>query len=510
MTRRYQRKHSREQLGLFPEALDERISDDNPVRAIDAYVDTLDLVSLDFTNVTSSSNRGQPPFDPASLLKLYLYGYMNGVRSSRKLEKECQRNLEVIWLMEKQQPSYKTIANFRKDNPEAMVKVNRDFLLLCRSLNLVSQDLVAIDGSFFQGNASLKSIRTHKGLRDQIRKLEERIRQYHESLDAEDQDESQHSTDGALPDKLKRLLDEKARVDQALQTLESSDERQLSDTDPDARRLFKNGQKTAGYNVQVAVEEDNQLIVASDVTNDANDQRQLHSMASQAKDALEADQLTVLSDAGYFEQSNIKQCQDDDILPYVPEPNKQRVIKDAGRYGREDFIYDSEADCYRCPAGKFLSKTGQGQRKNNKLRNKYTSTKADCDQCPLRQHCLASKSRTRQIYRWEHEDRLDEHRQRMEAEGPVRMRQRAALVEHVFGTLKTRMGWTHFLVRGFRKVRGEWSLAVVGYNLTRVLNILGTSVFLRFCEYLKELILYLLFWIGRCYRPIPNDQRVSC
>jgi len=170
---------------------------------------------------------------------------MNGVRSSRKLEKECQRNLEVIWLMEKQQPSYKTIANFRKDNPEAMVKVNRDFLLLCRSLNLVSQDLVAIDGSFFQGNASLKSIRTHKGLRDQIRKLDERIRQYYESLDAEDKDESQHSTDGALSDKLKRLLDEKARVDQALQTLESSDERQLSDTDPDALRLFKNGQKNS-------------------------------------------------------------------------------------------------------------------------------------------------------------------------------------------------------------------------------------------------------------------------
>lgn len=341
MTRRYQRKHSREQLGMFPEALDERISDDNPVRAIDAYVDTLDLASLHFTNVSSSSNRGQPPFDPASLLKLYLYGYMNGVRSSRKLEKECQRNLEVIWLMEKQQPGYKSIANFRKDNADALVRVNRDFLLLCRSLNLASQDLVAIDGSFFQGNASLKSIRTNKGLQSQLRKLEERIRQYHESLDAEDQDESQHSTDGELPDKLKRLLDEKAKLAQALKTLESSDERQLSDTDPDARKLFKNGQKMADYNVQVAVEADSQLIVASDVTNDANDQQQLHSIAAQAKNALEADQLTVLADAGYFEQSNIKQCQDDNILPYVPEPNKQRAIKDAGRYGREDFIYDS-------------------------------------------------------------------------------------------------------------------------------------------------------------------------
>lgn len=504
--RRYRQHPHRQQLSLFPDQLDDHISKDNTVRAIDAYIDTLDLTVLGFAHTQpGSSCRGQPAYDPAGLLKLYLYGYLNGIRSSRKLERECRRNLELIWLLEHQTPSYKTIANFRKDNPQPLTKVNRDFLLLCRSLELVGGEVVAIDGSFFRGNASKSSIITRNRLTQQLKKLELSIEQYHQALNEQDRLEAAPPTSEgeSLVEKLARLETQKQQLDQQLAELQACDETQLSRTDSDARLLSKSGQRVAGYNIQAAVDEKHKLIVASDVTHDGNDQHQLSVIALQVKEALQVDSLTVLADAGYFESEQIRQCSLNAITPYVPLPDKHRAVRSGQRYSGAEFQFDADLNQYLCPAEKRLQPQGELTLKNNKLRQRYISQRADCDQCPLRQNCLTPHSRRRQLYRWEHEDCIDQHRARMKRCSQQQMKLRASLVEHPFGTLKHRAGWSHFLLRGFEKVRGEWALMVTGYNLTRVLNILGINDFIKYCGYLKD-ALYRLFTVN----PIFTSYRV--
>jgi transposase len=476
----------REQLSLLPPRIEDYVASDNLVRAIEVYVCALDLEKLGFHHAGPGGGAGQPPYHPADLLKLYLYGYLNRIRSSRRLEQETQRNLELIWLLKGLTPGYRTIANFRKDNWGALRAANRDFVLLARELDLLGGALVAIDGAFFHGDASKASIATRKKLAEQLAAVDRDIEAYGSALEANDAEEEAHSPagddrgdpgGGGMSQKLAALMAKRAKAQADLERLEASGETQLSRTDADARLLSKSGQIVAGYNVQVAVDEKHKLIVASEVVNDGNDTGQLYEMAKAAKTALAAETLTVIADVGYYNGGTLKSCQEDGIVPYVPEAKRAGRLKAQGRFSHEDFAYDVEEDAYRCPAGMPLKPiNGRKTNTGGRLEIRYVSRKSACGACAWRERCLTAKAQRRTIYRWEHEDVIERHRARMKDAGAM-MRRRAALAEHPFGTLKCRAGYRHFLVRGFDKVRGEWSLMALCYNFARVLNILGFDGF---------------------------------
>jgi transposase len=482
---------SREQACLLPPRIEDYVGLDNPVRAIESFVRALDVAKLGFRHADRGVAVGQPPYDPADLLKLYLYGYINQIRSSRRLEREACRNLELIWLLKNLRPGYRTIANFRKENWKALKAVNRSFVLLVRELGLVGGAVVAIDGSFFHGDASKASIFTRKRLAEQIAKLDQEIEAYGKSLDDTDAAEGKDQTKdrsagpgaggggdgGDIGAKVAALMAKRSRAQNDLARLEESGETQLSLTDADARLLAKNGQALVGYNVQAVVDDKHKLIVESEVVNDSSDVGQLHAMATAAKNTLEAEALQVLADVGYYSSTELKACEDDGIVAYVPPSEGTGRLEKQGRFSLKDFSYDGAADGYRCPAGALLRPMkGRWQNTSGRLEIRYASRKAICGTCPLRARCLTPKAPYRTISRWEHEDVLERHRARMQGAGEL-MRRRSGIVEHPFGTIKCRAGYRHFLVRGFNKVRGEWSLMALCYNFTRVLNILGFERF---------------------------------
>ncbi|QWG14764.1 IS1182 family transposase [Bradyrhizobium sediminis] len=487
--RTFKSGESREQPSLLPPRIEDYVGPDNPVRAIEGFVCALDLAKLGFRHADRGVEVGQPPYDPADLLKLYLYGYINQVRSSRRLEREAGRNLELIWLLKSLRPGYRTIANFRKENWKALKAANRSFVLLIRELGLVGGTIVAIDGSFFHGDASKASIFTRKRLAEQIAGLDREIEAYGKSLEDNDAAEAKEprkdraagdgggGDSGDIGTKVATLMAKRSRAQADLARLEESGETQLSLTDPDARLLVKNGQGVAGYNVQTAVDDKHKLIIASEVVNDSSDVGQLHAMARTAKDALEAEALQALADEGYYSSLELKACEDDGIVAYVPVPEGNGQLEKKGRFSLKNFRYDATADAYTCPAGELL-RPMEGRWKNTSGRTeiRYASSTKTCRTCLLRARCLSPKASRRTIGRWEHEDVLDRHRARMQGAGEL-MRRRSGIVEHPFGTIKCRAGYRHFLVRGFNKVRGEWSLMALCYNFTRVLNILGFEEF---------------------------------
>lgn len=479
---------SRQQASLLPARVEDYVGADNPVRAIESFVCALDLAKLGFRHAKRGAEElGQPPYDPADLLRLYLYGYINQVRSSRRLEREACRNLELIWLLKNLKPGYRTIANFRKENWAALKAVNRSFVLLVRELGLVGGSVVAIDGSFFHGDASKASIFTRKRLAEQIARLDLEIDAYGKSLEDSDATEAGEpgkdrpddpgAGGGDIGAKVTELMARRSRAAADLDRLEQSGETQLSLTDPDARLLVKSGQGVAGYNVQSVVDDKHKLIIASEVVNDSSDVGQLHAMAKAAKEILEATALQVLADEGYYSSLELKACEDEGITAYVPVPEGDGRLQKEGRFGLKDFSYDNTADAYRCPAGQRVHRmAGSWKNASGRIEIRYASRTAICAACPLKQRCLSPKASRRTIARWEHEDVLERHRARMQGAGAL-MRRRSAIVEHPFGTLKCRAGYRHFLVRGFNKVRGEWSLMALCYNFTRVLNILGFEGF---------------------------------
>jgi transposase len=487
--RTYKTGPDREQLSLLPPRIEDYVAGDNPVRAIEVYVCALDLAKLGFQHAAGGGGAGQPSYHPADLLKAYLYGYLNRVRSSRRLELEAQRNLELIWLLKGLTPGYRTIANFRRDNWAALKATNREFVLLLRELQLLGGELVAIDGAFFHGDASKASIKTRKRLTEQLASIDRDIEEYGKALQANDATEEAHSSGGedggsgnrgSIADKLAALMAQRARAKADLDRLKDSSETQLSSTDADARLLSKRGHVVAGYNVQIAVDDKHKLIVASEVVNDGNDTGQLYEIARAAKEALGAETLQAVADTGYYNGAALKECEEGGIVAYVPQPKRAGVLEGQGRFTHEAFGYDAEADAYHCPAGALLKpmngvKTSPGGR----VEIRYVSRKSVCKVCRLREQCLSQKAIIRTIYRWQHEAVIERHRARMK-EAAALMRQRACLVEHPFGTLKCRAGYRHFLVRGFAKVRGEWSLMALCYNLARVLNILGFDRFVAF------------------------------
>jgi transposase len=481
---RFKSGESREQPSLLPPRIEDYVGRDNPVRAIDSFVCALDLAKHGFRHADrAAAEVGQPPYGPADLLRLYLYGYINQVRSSRRLEREACRNLELIWLLKNLKPGYRTIANFRKENWAALKAVNRQFVLLLRELGLVGGTLVAVDGALFHGNASKDSIFTRGKLAKQIARLDQEIEAYGKSLDANDAAEAKQRSDGSdsghpgggdVGDKMKELMARRERAKADLKELESGEKGQVSKTDSDARLLSKGDQTIAGYNVQSVVDDKNKLIVASDVVN-TSDAGHLHKLAKSAKEVLEAKSLQVLADAGYYNSADLKACEDDGLQAYLPPHQGNGKLEKHGRFVRNDFSYDTTTNTYRCPAGQLLHPASKPWvNTSGRIEIRYLASKTSCNGCPLRASCLSPKASSRSISRWEHEDVLDRHRQRMaSADATKLMRRRSAIVEHPFGTLKCRAGYQHFLVRGFDKVRGEWSLMALCYNFTRALNILG-------------------------------------
>jgi transposase len=484
--RTFKSGESRDQASLLPARIEDYVGPDNPVRAIESFVGALELAKLGFRHADRRAEEmGQPPCDPADLLKLYLYGYINQIRSSRRLEREACRNLELIWLLKNLRPGYRTIGNFRKENWEALKAVNRSFVLLIRELGLVGGTLVAIDGALFHGNASKESIFTRRRLAEQIADLDKEIEAYGQSLAndaAEGKQRSEGQGDGKgdggdIGARVEKLMARRSRAKADLKRLEASDKGQFSKTDPDARLLSKGDQTIAGYNAQCVVDDKHNLIVASEVIN-RSDAGHLHAMAKAAKEVLEVETLQALADVGYYSSADLKACEDDGIIAYVPPFEGNGVLEKQGRFSRKDFSYDSAADAYRCPAGELLRPTkARFTNTSGRVEIRYLSRKTICGACPLRARCLAPKSNQRIIARWEHEDVLERHRARMQSAGEL-MRRRSAIVEHPFGTIKCRAGYRHFLVRGFNKVRGEWSLMALCYNFTRVLNILGFDGFM--------------------------------
>ncbi len=484
-SRRYQPVLNRQQDMLLPPCVDEYVNQNHQVRAIDAYVDTLDLQALGFKNTQPVISAGQPAYHPAALLKLYLYGYLQGIRSSRKLEREASRNLEVMWLIEGLRPTYKTIADFRKVNGAALKAANRDFLLLCKELALFGGEQAAVDGSFFKADASKSGIYTEDKLNQQLDYLDKKIAEYQQALADQDATDDRAGKDNLVEDeqlqqKLEQLRNKQAKKKALQQQLKDSGDKQVSTVDKDARLLTKRGQTVAGYNVQIVVDDKHKLIVAEEVTQDGNDSHQLVPMLEKAQNILRSENLTGLADSGYYEGNLLKTCEEQNITVYVAIPDKSKAIAAKGRFTREQFSYDLEQDCYSCPQGKPLAASGKAHQKNGKWLTRYQSKATDCNQCPLREQCLGAKAAIKQIHRWEHEAVVERHKQRM-GQKPGIMKKRGALVEHPFGVLKHRAGMNHFLMRGLEKCRGEFSMMVLDYNFTRVLNILGVDALMDYC-----------------------------
>jgi transposase len=457
---------------MFPELLDDYIADDNPVRFIDAFVDGLDLQALGFERAVPRET-GRPPYDPGDLLKLYVYGYVNRIRSSRKLETEANRNVEVMWLLGKLAPDFKTIADFRRDNGKPIRAVFREFTLLCRTLGLYGGELVAIDGSKFKAVNSRERNFTQQKLKVLRQQAEAKIARYLQELDENDAQEtdSKKLTREELQEKIEWLKRRKGVYNELQQQMEESGESQISLTDPDARcmTLGANRGTEVGYNVQISVDAKHKLIVDHEVTNECNDMRQLSSMALRAKEVLGVESLEVVADRGYYNDEEIRDCTKGAIVPYIPQTNPSNSRR-AGLYTKEDFRYDAENDCYRCPAGEALLYIRCGTNKHGRQMRFYATKR--CKSCAVRHKCTRDKG-GRRIQRWEDEGLLEEMAHRLRAE-PNKVKKRKLIVEHPFGTIKRSMDQGYFLTRRLCNVRTEMSLTMLAYNIKRALMLKGT------------------------------------
>jgi hypothetical protein len=399
------------------------------------------------------------------------------IRSSRMLERETHRNLELIWLVAGLRPSHATIADFRKHNAKALKAANRDFVMLCKELDLYGGELAAIDGSFFRGNVAKENIYTESRLKKLLARIEKDIEHYHQGLEAADKaGDGGADQGGALAEKLATLKERQARHQARLATLKERGETQYAEVDQDARLLTKNGQRVAGYNVQLAVDAKHKLLVHCEVTSDGNDTGQLAPMAQAAKATLGVETLDVAADAGYYNQVHLKACLDNGITPYVPAPRHSSDQEDKGRLPRSRFVFEADSNRYRCPQGQYLVFVRRLDQDGKSTLN-FRSDRRVCADCPLRERCLPKKTPYREIYRWVHEALAEAHDRRMAQEGAAYMKRRAGMAEHPFGILKRWCGWDHFLVRGKTKVSGEMNLLMLCYNFKRVLSLIGLDKF---------------------------------
>jgi transposase len=474
---------SRNQTFLLPKTIEEYVAPDNPVRFIDAYVNTLDMEKLGFTHSTTQ-DLGRPAYNPKDLCKLYLYGGLNHIRSSRKLERECKTNLEAMWLLKGLAPDFKTIADFRKDNPQAIGALFKDFVAFLRDLSLYGAKQVTVDGTKLRAVNSNDKAFTQRALAKRIKVMEKSVKHYLEELDTadkqEESDEQQTSSESVKEakafeiDKLASLLEKKDKSEAILDKMQKSGQKEIALTDSDCRQMMNHGRVESCYNMQAAVDSKNHLIVNYLVTNEASDLNQLSGVAIGAKETLGVNQIDCVSDKGYYDFVQIKQCVDNGVTPFV-------AVKRSGsggslispEFAADKFHYDKDADVYVCPAGQRLNFNFCSVQ-DGMDRRVYKCSKGVCLSCQFFGTKCTSNKKGRVIFRWVHEEVVDDMRRRMKAHPEV-MDERKKVVEHTFGTLKRAFGAPYLLLKGLKKVRGEVGLLLLSYNLRRALNILGVG-----------------------------------
>lgn len=465
---RHKQGESRHQSTLFPETLDEYVSDDNPVRVIDAFIDMLDMDSLGFSHASTKAT-GRKPYSPADLLKLYIYGYLNQVRSTRRLEKECHRNIEVLWLMKRLAPDFKTISNFRQQNSKAISEACRAFIRFCREANLLNSQLIAIDGSKFKAAASMSKTYNRKQLDALQKRLNRKIEGYLRVLEQSEQCENDN-TSGSVQDALAKLQRRQARLAEMAEAMDTQDLSQCCETEPEARRM-RSGREgiVVGYNVQTAVDDGTGLIVHHDVTDESTDNRQLEPIAKAAQAELETASLTVLADAGYSNGEQLNELEAIGMEAVVPV---NRAINNQGEvYQKRDFTYDAERNCFICPAGEVLH-----YQTKLTAKKQYLYARTGCSHCPQQNRC--TKADKRWITRHFYEEALERSQQRVD-DNPGLMRRRSAIVERPFAQIKQTMGIRRFHCWGRQGAEAEMGLTVLAYNLNRMMNELGIGRMLK-------------------------------
>jgi transposase len=465
----------RNQGTLLPEHVDEYVSDENPVRVIDAFIGELDLAKLGFEGMEPKST-GRPGYHPATMLKIYLYGYLNRIQSSRRLEQEARRNLELMWLVGRLAPDFKTLADFRAQNAAAIKNVCREFIVLCRRWGLFTEATVAIDGSKFKAVNHRDRNFTSGKMKTRMAMIEQSIAEYLTQLDRMDRKETPSAPRqvARLKERITTLKQEMRRLRGLKSRMKAAPDGQVSLVDPDARSMASQGKGTGivGYNVQTAVDTKNHLIVTHEVTNVGSDRQQLKKMAEAAREALGTEKLTAIADRGYYNGEQIKACEDAGIVPLIPKSFTSTSRAD-GRFDKSDFVYVRRRDAYRCPAGEYAIRRFTSIERGMAIYKYWSSA---CPRCALRAKCTTSEYR--RIGRWEHEQVLDRMQARLERD-PSRMQLRRQTAEHPFGTIKSWMGATHFLCRTLPKVSAEMSLHVLAYNLKRVMRIMGTGALME-------------------------------
>ena len=470
--KRFIEGEDRRQVTLLPDCLEDYVSDDNPVRVIEAFIDELDLKALGFEGVVPEAT-GRPSYHPAVLLKIYLYGYLNRIPSSRRLERETQRNIELMWLTGRLMPDFKTIADFRRDNGPAIRAVCSQFVALCRQLSLFTQAIVAIDGSKFKAVNNRDKNFTRAKVQKRIAQVEASIARYLDALeraDREDSDVAEAKT-GRLKEKIAGLKRQMQSLKEMGKQVEAAPDKQISLTDPDARSMATSGRGTGmvGYNVQIAVDAKHHLIVAHEVINEGHDRSQLAAMGKKALDATGQEEIAALADRGYYNGEEVLALEGTGVLPCVPKTQTSNN-PNRGLFSGQDFIYDAQNDRYTCPAGEHLTKGAVRSDRQDNI-DIYRNLTA-CLTCALKSRCTTDK--IRRVKRWQHEGVLDKMQARLD-HLPEAMTIRRQTVEHAFGTLKAWMGATHFLTKTLKNVRTEMSLQVLAYNMKRMINMFGVK-----------------------------------
>ncbi len=483
----YKQGLDRNQQLIFSPSLDELVDENNMARAIDSYVEILNISDLNIKTKESLITDGQPAFHPKLLLKIYIYGYLNKIRSSRKLEAEIKRNIELMWLTQGLIPSYKTIANFRKDNPKALQTIFKEFSLLLKHLKLITGELVAVDGAYLRANASKNTLIMKKTVKKDIAKINEDIKNYMTILETTDKENSEVNLNISKED-IQNLKDKKERFQKDLDLLESLGKEQHNKIDKDASVMSKPAHNLMAYNSQIAVDNAHKFIVNTDISTNGHDLDQLHNMARKTKEIIDNPNMIFTADKGYYSSVEIKKCVDDGIDTIVPLRNTatKKKIKD-GRFSKNQFKYDKDNDCYICPNKQILANSKTQYKRGNRMLDVYKLSSKLCKACPLKSNCLSEKTFYKQMYRWEYETIIDTYTTKMNTtEAKQIVRKRGSIVEHPFGTIKRTLGWDHFLVRSKKKVLGENALIMFTYNFRRLLNLIGITLFKKLCLAIKN------------------------
>ena len=476
----------RNQIILFPESIDEYVSDNNSIRIIDEYIKQLDLEILGFNRAVNPS-LGRPPYHPKDMLRLYLYGYLNRIRSSRRLEQEAIRNLEIIWLIRKLKPDFKTIADFRKDNKKALKKVFRDFTKLCDEWELFGKELVAIDGSKFRACNSKKNNYSTKKLERHLKYLDEKIEGYLKELDHHDRAEAslEKPDVNTITERIQQLKDRKEKYESYQRKLKQSGENEISTTDPDSRLMANHNNVEVSYNIQTTVDAKHKLIADFKVTQKPNDLGELDNMALRAKKLFGNKAFEVLADKGYYQAKDLKKCAENGITVYITKQTYANGTKDPAFYS-DQFKYDPTKNVYLCPAGKELHYY-RARKKDGRIIGYEYRNDAACKKCEFKARCTSAK-KGRSICRHADQDFLD----RIDSQTKRNLKKyklRQMIVEHPFGTIKRGWGAYFFLTKRKVSVSAEISLSFLAYNFKRAINILGTEEILRRLRQRRKVIL---------------------